>query len=335
MGRRRIHAPKRGSLSYLPRGRAASHIGRINYWPEVGGESPTLLGFAGYKAGMSYVYLISDHRGSPTFGQEVFTPVTVIETPPMLACGIRSYTRTSKGLKSMAEGWMKKLPKDTGRFLSIPEGYDTDAKMKEVEESLEKATDLRIVFCTQPRLAGVSQNKPEIMEVKVDGGTIKDGFEYAKKILGKKISISDVFREGQTVDIAAVTKGKGIQGVVKRWGVKRKRPKARKSVRQVGTLGAWTPHYVMYSVPRAGQMGFHHRTEKNKRILKIGSKGEGATPEGGFPHYGVVRSDFLLLSGSTPGPAKRLIKLRYTAHSQTRVTETPPQINFVGIKAKS
>jgi large subunit ribosomal protein L3 len=232
----------------------------------------------------------------------------------------------------MTEAWMKKRPKDLGRLLSVPEDYNTDAKMKEVEESLEKATDLRIVLCTQPRLAAVSQNKPEIMEVKVDGGIIKDRFEYAKKILGKQVSISDVFRGGQFVDVAAVTKGKGIQGVVKRWGVKRKSHKSRKSVRQIGTLGAWTPHYVMYSVPRAGQMGFHHRTEKNKRILRIGSKGEGASPEGGFPHYGVVRTDFLLLSGSVPGPAKRLMKLRYTTRPPTHVAETAPQINFVGLK---
>ena len=294
-----------------------------------------LLGFAGYKAGMSYVYLVSDHRGSPTFGQEVFTPVTVIETPPMLACGIRSYTKTVKGLKPTAEAWMKKPQKDLARVLTVPKSYDTDAGLKEIEGSLEKAAELRVIFCTRPRLAAVPQKKPEILEVKIDGGTMKDQFEYAKKRLGKEAAVSDVFREGQFTDIAAVTKGKGTQGVIKRWGVKRKSHKSRKTVRQVATLGAWTPHYVMYTVPRAGQMGFHHRTEKNKRVLKIGVKGEGASPKGGFPHYGEVRSDFLLLSGSVPGPAKRLIKLRFTAHPPPRAAEAAPQINFISTTAKS
>lgn len=60
----------------------------------------------------------------------------------------------------------------------------------------------------------------------------------------------------------------------------------------------------MYSVPRAGQNGYHHRTEVNKKIYRIG-KGEDKknasteydltektiTPLGGFPHYGIVNED--------------------------------------------
>jgi uncharacterized protein YifN (PemK superfamily) len=60
----------------------------------------------------------------------------------------------------------------------------------------------------------------------------------------------------------------------------------------VGTLGAWTPHTVMYSVPRAGQMGFMQRTEYSKQILKIGEKGVEITPKGGFIRYGIVGGGF-------------------------------------------
>ena len=66
----------------------------------------------------------------------------------------------------------------------------------------------------------------------------------------------------------------------------------------------------MFTIPRAGQMGFHQRTEYNKRILKIGENGSEITPEGGFPHYGVVRNEFVLVSGSVPGSVKRLIRMR-------------------------
>jgi len=60
----------------------------------------------------------------------------------------------------------------------------------------------------------------------------------------------------------------------------------------------------MYSVPRAGQNGYHHRTEVNKKIYRIGKGGDEKnastendvsqkkiTPLGGFPHYGIVNED--------------------------------------------
>lgn len=34
------------------------------------------------------------------------------------------------------------------------------------------------------------------------------------------------------------------------------------------------------------------------------------TPMGGFPHYGIVNEDWIMLKGSTPGVKKRVITLR-------------------------
>jgi len=329
MGRRRKNAPKRGSLAYLPRGRAKRHFGRINYWPKIEADSPTLLGFAGYKVGMVYAYLVSDHRGSPTYGQEVFTPVSIIEAPPMLVCGFRAYVQSVDGSKPITEVWMQKPPKDLKKTFTLPEKVDAETRLKKVEGSLDKISEFRAILLTQPRLAGVKQKKGVLMEVKVDGGKIDDQFKYLKESLGKRASVSKVFSEGQFVDVVAITKGKGFQGPVKRWGVKILQKKSRKTVRGVGTLGAWSPSYVMYTVPRAGQMGFHQRTEKNKRILKTGSKGEEVTPKGGFPHYGVIRSDYIVLSGSIPGPAKRLIKIRHPARPPSHVSEKLPQVTYL------
>jgi large subunit ribosomal protein L3 len=329
MGRRRKHAPKRGSLAYLPRGRAKRHFGRIRYWPKIEADSPTLLGFAGYKVGMMYTYLVSDHRGSPTYGQEVFTPVSIIEAPPMLVCGFRAYTQSVNGSKPITEVLMKKPRKDLKRILALPEKFDAETRLKKIGESLDKISEFRAILLTQPRLAGVKQKKGVIMEVKVDGGKIDDQFKYLKESLGKRVRVSKVFSEGQFVDVVAVTKGKGIQGPVKRWGVRTLQKKSRKTVRGVACIGPWSPSYVMYTVPRAGQMGFHQRTEKNKRVLKTGSKGEEVTPKGGFPHYGVIRSDYIILSGSVPGPAKRLIKIRYPARPLPHVSEKPPQLTYL------
>ncbi len=330
MGRRRPTAPRHGSLAYLPRGRAKSFEGRINHWPEVDVDSPIFLGFAGYKVGMSLAFITNTRRGTPHFGQEVCNSVTLIETPPMFICGLRSYSNTLYGLKATNETWAEKSPKDLEKFL--PKRAN-GSSLKQIEASLDKTPELRAILCTQPSRANVPQKKPDVFEVKVTGGTIKDQFEYLKGLLGKEIDAADVFKEGQIVDIIAVTKGKGIQGAVKRWGVKTLPHKSRKTVRGVGTLGAWTPHYVMYTVPRAGQMGFHQRTKMNKRILKIGVKDQAPIPSGGFPHYGVIRDAFIILEGSIPGPAKQLIKLRFAVRPPL-IAEAASTITYIGAQQK-
>ena len=330
MGRRRPTAPRHGSLAYLPRGRASHPTGKINYWPKVEADSPRLLAFAGYKVGMSFVYLTSTVRGSPTFGQEVHSSVTFIEAPPLLVCGFRAYGDTSLGLKTITETWMKKTPKDMERLLT-PSKNAEDTSLEKTAAKLDEVTAFRAILCTQPRRASVSQKKPELFEAEVAGGDVKRQFEYLKGLLGKEVSASEVFKEGQMIDTIGVTKGKGTQGPVKRWGVKTVMHKSNKTVRGVGTLGPWTPHYVMYTVPRAGQMGFHQRTERNKRILKVGREAQAFMPEGGFPHYGAVKDAYIVLKGSVTGPAKRLVKLRYAAYKPSAAPEAP-NILYMGVQ---
>lgn len=330
------HAPKRGSLAYLPRGRASRSIGRIRYWPEVK-EGPVLLGFAGYKAGMTYIIMVDDKPGSVNFGKEIVQPVTVIDAPPLYIAAIRAYTLDESGLKTLTEVWASPLPKDFERVITLPKNYGAEKVeegLKRIEMALDEIVEFRVLAATQPRLASVPKKKPDLMEIKVGGGTIKEQFEYVKRILGKTVSADEVFKEGQYVDVIAITKGKGIQGPVKRWGVKTLQHKTRKTERGVGTLGAIGMKRVIYTVPRAGQMGYHQRTEYNKRILRIGKDGKEITPKGGFLHYGVVKGTYILLSGSVPGPAKRLIRLRYPARPPKRVSETAPQITFISLESK-
>jgi large subunit ribosomal protein L3 len=259
---------------------------------------------------MTYALAVDTRQGSLTFGKEVVIPLTTLEAPPMLACALRAYTRDYKGLQTFGEAWMEKLPKDFERVISVPEKFSTEDGLKKIEGGLEKIADLRLLMATQPRLAKHGIKAPEIIEVRIGGGSIKDRFEYGKKMVGQEIKVSDFIKEGQAVDAIGITKGKGIQGPVKRWGIRRKIHKARKTVRQVGSIGGWTPHYVMYSVPRAGQMGFHQRTEYNKIVMKVGNNGNEITPKGGFLRYGVVNSDYVALKGSVPGTRNRLILIR-------------------------
>jgi len=332
MGHRKVNAPRRGSLAYLPRGRAKSQIGRIRFWPKLE-TGPALLGFMGYKAGMTHVFMVEDKAGSPNFGKEVVSPVTVLDVPPVLVCAVRAYTKNEYGLQTFTEAWMKDPPDDLDRVFTLPESFDPNQNLKRLDENIDKMAEFRLIAATQPRLARVHKKKPEVMEIRVDGGSIKEQFEYAKNLLGKTISVTEIFKEGQLVDVIAVTKGKGWQGPVKRWGVKIRDRKSRKTKRGIGCLGPWNPHRVLYTVARAGQMGYSQRTEYNKRILKIGTDGKVVSPKSGFIHYGPVQGTYILLAGSLPGPVKRLVRLRYPVRPPRKLPEAPPKVTQISLES--
>jgi large subunit ribosomal protein L3 len=333
MGHRKTHAPKHGSLAYLPRKRAKRLLARIRYWPKIEADTPRLLGFMGYKAGMTYVFAIEDRKRSPNYGKEVMHPATIIETPPMLICAVRAYTKNAYGLQTITEAWMKDPPDELERVFTLPENFNTEGNLKKIEENLEKVTKIRVIAITQPKQTGVPKKRPDIAEIEIGGGTIQQQFEYAKNLLVKTVNPAEIFKEGQYVDVIAVSTGKGFQGPVKRWGVTILQHKGRKTKRGIATLGPWNPHHVMYSVPRAGQMGFHQRTEYNKRILKIGKDGKEVTPKGGFIRYGIVRGPYILLDGTVPGPEKRPIKLRYPARPPKQAAEELPQITHISLES--
>ena len=332
MGHRKKHAPRHGSLAYLPRGRAKRTVGRIRFWPKVE-EGPTLLGFMGYKAGMTHIMMVEDKPGSLNLGKEASHPATILDVPPIIVFAVRAYTKNQYGLQTFTEAWMKSPPKDFDRALVLPEEFNTEENLKKIEEGIEKIAEIRLLAATQPRLAGVPKKKPDIMEIKVDGGSIKEQIEYAKSLLGKTVSITDVFKEGHFMDVVAITKGKGFQGPVKRWGIKILPRKSRKTKRGVAAIGPWKPARVLYTVPRAGQMGYHQRTEYNKRILKIGIDGKNVTPKGGFLKYGEVKGTYVIVDGSLPGPAKRLVRLRHPARPPKKILETPPNITYISLES--
>jgi len=332
MGHRKVNAPRRGSLAYLPRGRATRQTGRIRYWPSVK-DGPLLLGFMGYKAGMTHVFMVDDRQGSPNFGKEIVYPATVIDTPPLTICAVRAYTQNPYGLKTLSEVWMKTPPKDINRLTTPPNSPNPEKGFKKLEEQLNQITELRLLAATQPRLTGVPKKTPELIEIKIGGATVKEQLEYVKPLLGKTVSITDIFKEGQYTDVISVTKGKGFQGPVKRFGVKIRDRKSRKTHRGIATLGPWSPSRVLYTIARAGQMGYHQRTEYNKRLLKIGTNGAEITPKGGFIRYGPVKGTYVIVNGSIPGPTKRLIRLRYPTRPPRRVPLEPPKIISVSLES--
>jgi len=324
------HRPRRGSMGFSPRKRASSIVPKFRSWPEYNGE-PKLLDFSGYKAGMTHVVMIDDRKNSISYGEEVVVPVTVIEAPPIKVAAVRVYRKTPYGLAIAGEVWSNNLDEKVGKRVRIPKKSGDVDKLKEIED----ISEVRVIVYTQPyRITGIPKKVPDLMEVKV-GGEINSALEYAISKLGKEVNVAEVFKEGALVDVASITKGKGFQGVVKRWGVISLNEKHARSSkgRRIGCLGPWNPHHIRPTVPQSGQMGFHHRTEFNKRIIKIGENGEEITPAGGFVNYGVVRNDYILISGSVPGHIKRLVRIR-DAIRPSKVTYDGVNLLYVSKSSK-
>ena len=302
------HHPKRGSMGYSPRKRAKGHIGRFSSWPEVEGE-PRIQGFAGYKVGMTHAFIRDYRKESTTAGQEVSIPVTIIEVPAMKVVAVRLYRMTVYGLESMTEFWTKKLDKELGNRVMIPNKVKSLKKLDKID--LSEVEDIRVIAVTQPKLiTGIPKKVPDVMELRISGSDLKERLDFAKGLIGKEIKINDFVEDGQMIDIIAITKGKGFQGAPKRWGIKLLHHKDSKHRRKVGAMGPWNPHFVRREVPLAGQVGYHQRTEYNKRVLRVGEDGAEINPDGGFLHYGEIRNPWVMVHGSVPGSAKRLVRFR-------------------------
>ena len=325
MGHRKRNAPRRGSLAYRPRARARRIVPDLESFESPQVQKPTILGFAGYKVGCMHIITVDDREKTPNFGKPLFNAATIIATPPITVYGFRAYRRVNGALQAFCDVYAKAQPKDIERLVKM-QVEDPNKPISKIEKNLDSIVKFTALVYTRPRDAGLSQKKPFLFEITVGGGTIKERFEYLKSVLGKQIRVSEVFKPGMYVDVAAITKGKGFEGPVARFGIKRKQHKSRKSVRAVGTLGPWHPATVMYTVPRAGQYGFHQRIEYNKKILLVGNPSENPiTPKSGFHKYGVVNCDYIVVKGSVPGPVKRLVRLRFAVRPKTLKVQ-PPKI---------
>ncbi len=322
MGARKRHSPRRGSLAYSPRIRAKSMEARIRAWPKLNSEEPKILAHCGFKAGCVQIVSIDDRDKTPNAGKQLVSLGTVLVTPPVLILGIRGYSKEHNGLHAEFDVYAEDIPKHIAKEISL-KNNDKDA-VDNAEKRLKKIKEIFAIVAVSPRSAGLEQKKPYIFEASVSGGDIPKQFAHVKEVLGKEIKIDQIFEPGATVDVAAITKGKGWQGVIQRWGVKKKQHKSRKTVREVGSLGPISPQSVMYTVPRAGQMGFHQRTEYDKRIMVMGNTDDEKikiNPDGGYKHFGLVKGDFIILKGSVPGTYRRLIKLR------SQIRNAPAKVN--------
>ncbi len=311
--------PRRGSLQYWPRRRAKRIYPRISHWTASKELKP--LGFAAWKAGMTHIQIIDNNPNSPNRDKPIAKPATILDSPPLLVCGIRFYKKTYNGLATIGEKWIAKLPKNLQRKVTKA------GSSKEINGEF----DVRLIVSTQPEKSGMHKLKPDVFEIAVGGEDIIKKAEYAESLLGKEITAKDVIKPGEFVDITAVTKGHGFTGPVKRFGVRLKGRKDQQMHRHIGSLGSTTPRKVDWRIPAAGQYGFFTRTETGKKIVAIGDNPKDVNPKGGFIGYGLVNSNYIIIEGSIPGPSKRLIRLRKTARKKNI---TPVEVKYISLESK-
>jgi len=228
------------------------------------------------------------------------------------------------------KNWYKSKKKAFTRYAKKYADGQKDIN-KELDRIKQYCQVVRVICHTQIRKLKIGQKKAHMMEVQVNGGSIADKVDFATSYFEKQVPADAVFAVNEMIDICGVSKGKGYEGVITRWGCTRLPRKSHRGLRKVACIGAWHPAKVQYSVARAGQNGYHHRTEMNKKVYKIGKAGDNNSagtdfdlteksinPVGGFPHYGLVREDFMMVKGCVIGPKKRVITLRKSLFEQTQ-----------------
>ncbi|XP_010153231.1 PREDICTED: 60S ribosomal protein L3-like, partial [Eurypyga helias] len=338
---RKFSAPRHGHLGFLPHKRSRRHRGKVKTWPKDDPSKPVhLTAFLGYKAGMTHTVREVHRPGLKVSKREEVEAVTIIETPPMVVVGVVGYIETPKGLRNFKTVFAEHISDECRRRF-----------YKNWHKSKKKAFTK---YCKK------WQDEDGKKQLEKDFAAMKKYCKVIRVIMHTQLKllplrVHSVFSQNEMIDVIGVTKGHGMKGVTSRWHTKKLPRKTHKGLRKVACIGAWHPARVGYSIARAGQKGYHHRTELNKKIYRIGRgihvedgkvvKNNASThydvtektitPLGGFPHYGEVNNDFLMLKGCVMGTKKRVLTLRKSllVHTSRRAQEAI-ELKFIDTTSK-
>lgn len=373
MSHRKFQAPRHGHMGFLPHKRSKKHRGRVRSWPKDDPSKPVhLTAFMGYKAGMTHILREVHRTALKVAKREEVEPVTIIDTPPIIVVGVVGYVSTVRGLRALKTIFAEHLSDECKRrfyknwykskkkaFTKYSKKWQDEAGKKQLDKDFatmkKYCSVIRVLVHTQMRLVPIKQKKAHIMEVQLNGGTIAEKVDWAKERLEQAVPVSAVFSQDEMIDVIGVTKGHGFKGVTSRWHTKKLPRKTHKGLRKVACIGAWHPSRVGYTIARAGQKGYHHRTEINKKIYRIGKgvhiqdgkvvKNNASTsydttqktisPMGGFPHYGEVNNDYVMLKGCVVGVKKRILTLRKSMIEHTsRKAKEEIELKFIDTTSK-
>ena len=367
MSHRKFEHPRCGSLGFLPRKRTRKHHGHIRKFPkEKKSDKLHLTAYCGFKAGMTHIVREVTKPGSRLHKKECVEAVTIIECPKMVIVGIVGYIRTPRGLKAVKTLFAEKLSecairrfykryRGKNHFKAFNKYQQHETWTKTCDGAIKvlkkRAAVIRVI--AHPKMEDIKHIrsfKAPLVEIQINGGSVEEKVEWAKSHLEKEIRVGDVFTEGQFIDVLGASKGHGYEGVTHRYGTKKLQRKTHRGLRKVACIGSWHPSRVQFTAARAGQDGYHHRTELNKRIYRIGKSArectdnatteadvttKNITPMGGFGQYGVVQNDYVMIKGCCVGIRKRTLMLREAMFPKTTAGENNPiALKFIDTSSK-
>ena len=286
---------RHGSLQFWPRKRSSKYLPDVN-WKIVKSEN-ALNGFIAYKAGMFSAFAKDNSPNSMTNGKNIAMPVTILECPPMKIYSLRLYKNSlvkdeivlssDKELKKIL-----KLPKETRKLDSV---------------KIEEFDDARIIVYSIVKKTSVKKT-PDLVEINLSG-SLSDKINFVKENSNKELTVSNFLKAGDLIDARGLTKGKGLCGPVKRFGITLKFHKSEKGVRRPGSLGPWHPSRVTFRTPISGQMGLFTRIIYNNKVLSVGKAQDAPEILKSIKNYGNLKTEYLIVRGSIQGPAKRQLLL--------------------------
>lgn len=364
MSHRKFQCPRHGNLGFLPRKRTKHHFGKIKSFPKDDQTKEChLTAFPGaYKAGCTHIQRLCARPGSKMDKKEICEHVTILECPAVKVIGVVGYVETPRGLRQLTtvfaghlsngikrsfyKNWYKAKHK---AFTKYAAKYEKGEMQPQLDRIKKYCSVVRVLCHTQiEKIKGLGRKKCHMKEVQVNGGDVGKKVDYALSLFEKDVHVHDVFQPNEHIDIIGVTKGRGTDGVVTRWGVTRLPRKTHRGLRKVACIGSWHPARVQFQVPRAGQNGYHHRTEINKKLYRMSKEGDEndagttmdmtekkITPLGGFPHYGIIKNDWIMIKGSVMGPKKRQVTLRRSLlNSTSRAATEEITLKFIDTSSK-
>lgn len=305
-----LKSPRKGSLQFWPRKRARKFLPRIN-WNSID-SGKNLQGFICYKVGMKSAYVKNETPNSMTKGKKIVVPVTIIECPSMKILSVRFY---NNGIVK-DEILNQNIDKELKRKIKFPKNQ------KKIED-VKDYNDIRVIVYSQVKKTNIKKT-PDISEIGLRGN-LEDKLKFVKENLNKEISISDIFEKGQLIDIRGLTKGKGLQGPVRRFGITLKQHKSEKGQRRPGSLGPWHPARVTFMAPQAGQLGMFTRAVYNGKIIDIRKD-----KISNIKNYGETKNEYLIVNGSVQGPSKRQLVITFPLRKTKR--QNKKQYEFIELR---
>ena len=145
------------------------------------------------------------------------------------------------------------------------------------------------------------QKESRLNKAQIKNGAFKTLKEYRDENIdpdlkvGQILNASELFEEGEKVEVSGTSKGKGFQGVVKRHGFHGgPRTHGQKhSEREPGSIGAGGIQRVLKGTRMAGRMGSDRITNKNMKIVSIDAE-----------------NNLLLIKGAIPGRRGSLVEIK-------------------------